>query len=222
MAILREKPNIESNKHVQKRLLEAAEELFCENGFGATSVRDLTTRAGCNVAAVNYYFGSKDNLYEEVFRRQLITITDKRIASIKNLMSRKEPAIVLEELLRVFADSFLEPLLDKSSGRRFIKLMTREIIDPHLPRSLFIEKMIVPTIGTMQQALVKVCPGLETKAINMCIFSLIGQLLHLIRLKEMFDEDEQFGTLMFKFDQVIEHVVEFSAAGIRAASKGKD
>jgi len=55
------------------RLLDASEGLFASRGYAATSVRDITTEAGCNLAAINYHFGSKHNLYREVFRRRLAT-----------------------------------------------------------------------------------------------------------------------------------------------------
>jgi len=60
MSVLQEnKVSSDAKKSVQDRLLDAAEELFCEHGFDGTSVRDLAAAAGCNVASVNYYFGGK-------------------------------------------------------------------------------------------------------------------------------------------------------------------
>ena len=46
------------------RILDAAEELFMQHGFEGTSMRLLTAKAGVNLAAVNYHFGSKDALIE--------------------------------------------------------------------------------------------------------------------------------------------------------------
>lgn len=46
--------------------MNAAIELFAERGFEGTSIRDLATRADVNVAMVNYYFGSKDKLFEAI------------------------------------------------------------------------------------------------------------------------------------------------------------
>ena len=91
MAIPKEKNAVDSTvKGVQDRLLDAAEELFCEGGFEGTSVRDIAASAGCNVAAVNYYFGGKEKLYEEVWRRHLIPMRDARIAGIEKVLSQNE------------------------------------------------------------------------------------------------------------------------------------
>src|SRR5210317_339126 len=50
------------------RLLDEAEELFAQKGYHAVSVREITKAADSNLAAVNYHFGNKQNLYLEVFR----------------------------------------------------------------------------------------------------------------------------------------------------------
>lgn len=63
--------HLETSLDARERLLDAAEKLFCQRGFEGTSVREITAEAGCNVAAVNYYFGSKEKLYEEMFHRRL-------------------------------------------------------------------------------------------------------------------------------------------------------
>src|SRR3954471_14093749 len=67
------------------RILDAAEELFMQHGFEGTSMRLLTAKAGVNLAAVNYHFGSKDALVEAVFRRRLHPINVARVAELDKL-----------------------------------------------------------------------------------------------------------------------------------------
>ena len=100
-----------------ERLIEVAERLFAERGFGATSVRHITAEAGCNLAAVNYHFGGKDQLYEEVFRlRRLEATRAQRVASIRETVAEAGGSPTLEALLRSFATAFLEPFMTTSSG----------------------------------------------------------------------------------------------------------
>ena len=54
----------------KSRILDAAERLFLEHGFEATSLRQLTAAAGVNLAAVNYHFGSKEELFQAVLTRE--------------------------------------------------------------------------------------------------------------------------------------------------------
>ena len=84
------KTDMNFNKSVQDRLLDSAEELFCERGYEGASIRDIAALAECNIASVNYYFGGKQQLYEEVWRRHLIPMRDARITSIEKVMSQTE------------------------------------------------------------------------------------------------------------------------------------
>src|SRR5690606_12136445 len=65
------------------RILDAAEALFMTHGFEATSMRMITGQAGVNLAAVNYHFGSKDALIQEVFRRRLTELNRDRLAALE-------------------------------------------------------------------------------------------------------------------------------------------
>ena len=205
------------SKQVQGRLLDAAEELFCEHGFEGTSIRDITLQAKCNVAAVSYHFGGKENLYKKVFHRHMRTLRDIRIASIDRVMSQGEGEVTLEQLLRAFAMAFIEPLID--SGRRFMKLMIQEILDPHLPKRMFAEEVAIPTLSALGRAMAKVCPDLGQKETVMSIISVIGQLMHAIHLSEMFGAEEDLRLPVSNLTEMVDHIVRFSAAGIQAAVK---
>lgn len=209
------------NKGVQDRLLDAAEELFCDYGFDGTSIRKIAAAAACNIAAVNYYFGGKDKLYIEVWRRHLLLMRDIRIASINKVMSQKEGKPSLEDLLMSYANAFIEPLVDESKGHRFIKLMAREMVDPHLPKSMFLEDMIIPVMTALQQALVKICPGLEESEARLAILSIVGQLIHTVGVKTMFEQTGNVELPKIELAEVVNHIVKFSAAGIRAYTEEK-
>lgn len=204
-------------KSVQDRLLDVAEDLFCEYGFKGTSIRDIASEAGCNIASVNYYFGSKEKLYEEVWRRHLIPMRDVRIASIDKVMSQMGARPNLENLLRSFADTFVGSIVDAGKISQLSKLMAREYIDSHLPTNMFVDDIIMPTISVMRSALLKSCPDLDESKIMPVIFSVIGQLVHLVHVKTMFEHGgDDLSLPVFDSDEIIDHIVKFSAAGIRA------
>jgi len=210
-----------ANKGVQDRLVDAAEELFCEHGFEGTSIRDLAAAAGCNIASVNYYFGGKDKLYIEVWRRRLLLLRNTRIASIDSVMSRSDGVPALEDLLRSYANTFIEPLVDESRKRRFMKLMAREMIDRHLPPNMFVEEMIAPVTTALQRALVKTCPGLEESKVLLVILSIVGQLIHTVGAKTMFEQVDNPKLPKFDLTEAVNHIVKFSAAGIQACAEGE-
>ncbi|HUW18503.1 MAG TPA: CerR family C-terminal domain-containing protein [Sedimentisphaerales bacterium] len=209
------------DKHVRDRLLDAAEELFAMKGFDGTSVRELAAAADCNLASVNYYFGGKDNLYLEVWRRQFNLLRQARIASIERVLAKGDGEIELEDLLRSYATAFIEPLTDEGRSNRLIRLMAREIIDPHLPRDMFLTEMIRPVMTAMRAALAKTCPGLPESTIPLQLICIVGQLMHVGRVKAMFDQAGGAEWPRFDLNEAIEHIVKFSAAGIRAFVEGK-
>jgi AcrR family transcriptional regulator len=200
---------------VQDRLVEAAEELFCKRGFNETSVRDIAAAAGCNIASVNYYFGGKDKLYVEVWRERLTELRDVRLASIAEVMSGDgQPQ--LEELLRSYANSFIEPLVSGGRSERFVNLMAREMVDPHLPRDMFLNEMIVPVVNAFAQALRRICPWLDEGRARLVILSIVGQLMQTVLSKDMFERDDHPTVPKLDLEEMVGHIVRFSAAGIRA------
>src|SRR3546814_10933507 len=65
------------------RILGAAEELFAQHGFSGTSLRQVTSRADVHIAAVNYHFGSKENLVTEVFRRRMDALSAQPLEQLR-------------------------------------------------------------------------------------------------------------------------------------------
>jgi AcrR family transcriptional regulator len=205
-----------SLKDVRNRLLDAAEKLFSERGFADTSVRDITAEANCNVAAVNYHFGSKERLYTDVWRNHLLLLRDNQIASIEKVMSDNQGTPRLEDLLKSFAEAFIGPFVDESRSSRLLKLMVREMLDKHLPQNMFVEEMINPTLDAMQKALLKICPGIDESQTTLIVFSIVGQLIHAVRIRTLFRHNDNLSLPIFDLAEMVDHIIKFSAAGIRS------
>lgn len=107
------------------RIIEAAEVLFAVNGYDGTSLRDITEQAGVNVAAVNYHFGSKENLLADLLDRIISPINEERL---ELLAARADDDI--DSVLRAFLLPDLHAL-EKLAGRhpdlpRFVSRMYSE------------------------------------------------------------------------------------------------
>lgn len=86
------------------RILDAAQELFAEQGFAETSLRSITAKAGVNLAAVNYHFGSKKELIQAVFARFLGPFGKMLEASVDQYEQQNpEGVLTVEEILRFVA-----------------------------------------------------------------------------------------------------------------------
>ncbi len=210
-----ERPLPESGAATRDRLLDAAERLFAARGFRAVSVRAITSRAGCNVASVNYHFGGKENLYREMFRRRLVTLREQRISSLRRAMTEAGGGASLELTLRAFTSAFLEPHLGQSGGRRLMRLFSRELLDPHLKAGTLRREMVEPVRRAVTEAIQSVCPGLNTRSARRCVHSLVAQLVHVVHMRNAPGILGVAGRTDFSFPAVVTHIVRFSAAGIR-------
>ena len=89
-----------AQKDTAKCILDSAEELFSERGFAETSLRNITTKAGVNLAAVNYHFGSKKSLIQAVFARFLTPCSENLAEALEAYKSRQaDDGIELHGLL---------------------------------------------------------------------------------------------------------------------------
>ncbi|AOX99633.1 TetR/AcrR family transcriptional regulator [Jeongeupia sp. USM3] len=113
------------------RILDAAEKLFVEHGFHATSMRLITQAAGVNIAAVNYYFGSKDGLFKAVFERRAEPFSQLMLSHLDEA-ERASPAPGALQIVHAFINAALqmgnEPDL---GGQLFVKLLARTFVEPH-------------------------------------------------------------------------------------------
>ncbi|MGY1409544.1 MULTISPECIES: TetR/AcrR family transcriptional regulator [unclassified Luteimonas] len=106
----------------KERILGAAEELFALHGFSGTSLRQVTSRAAVNIAAVNYHFGSKENLVNEVFRRRMDAMSGQRLDRLR--LALAEHPGELEPILAAFVEPALDLAQDRHGGA-FIRVIAR-------------------------------------------------------------------------------------------------
>jgi AcrR family transcriptional regulator len=153
---------IKPHNETQTRILEAAEELFMQHGFEGTSMRLLTSKAGVNLAAVNYHFGSKDALIEAVFRRRLDAINTERIGELDRL--EKEALgkpLAPQAIVRAFIGASLRMVEDqKGGGRNFARLLGRAYTEPSKPIRLIIGQMYAQPMERYRAAFERALPEL--------------------------------------------------------------
>jgi AcrR family transcriptional regulator len=141
----------------RERILDAAERMFAERGFAATSIRDVTAEAGVNLAAVHYHFGSKDDLVRAVFERVLVPSNAHRLAMMREAELRPGGARV-EDLLRAFILPELQLVSELGErGPAVARLMGRMLSEPTDAVHSLVMEMFSEVggrfIGDLQEAL---------------------------------------------------------------------
>ncbi len=106
------------------RILDTAEVLFAERGFAETSLRNITSKARVNLAAVNYHFGSKKALIQAVFSRYLDPFTLRFHAALDELEAHYDGRVIpLEALLESMAATVLAVPAERNSLKVFMRLL---------------------------------------------------------------------------------------------------
>jgi len=193
----------DSTARTRERLLDAAERLFAERGFAATSVRDITDGAEANLGAVNYYFRSKENLYTEVFARRAGLLRDPIVAAAREAaaVARTDP----HGAFRALGRALLAPHEDRASSLVLLNLFAREIVESCLPSRLFVEEFFVPAIDAISGVVRQVRPDLRDAAVQACAHAFFAQLMHIVK---------GIAVVPTPVDERLEQAVQFTVAGV--------
>ncbi len=202
-------------KSTREKILDTAERLFAEKGFDGVSVREITSRAGCNVASVSYYFGSKKELYLTVFRERLAKRAKKVQASFWNqLRNPTNPSS--EEIIRALARAFLKSPFSERERVLHHKLIAREVSRPSEAFEIFHSEVVAPFFDALLKLLKKHIKDTTSKEEQVLyVLSIIAQVMHFNLSRNMITSvtgkklDDSF------LDRLIEHIVRFSLYGIK-------
>jgi len=209
----------QEHEPTRQRLLDAAEHHFAEHGFDGARVRDITTDAHCNVAAVNYHFGGKQRLYQAMFQRRISALRDHRISSIRKVVEDSGQELTLEQVVSAFTNAFLEPLVDAASGRRVMLLLMRERLDLRLPAGMFVNEMIRPTEEALINALLMACPQLDLQHARLSAFSLVAQLVLVSHMLRELPEQEPGPLGTFSLETLTEHITRFTCGALHSMAR---
>jgi len=203
----------------RQRLIEAATEMFVEHGFDATKVREIVARAGANIAAVNYHFGSKEGLYAAVIQYHAAQVMEK----MGSLSQRADTGSVraAEARLADYVRTFLQRLLMDTPQFIMGKLIAREMIEPTAAFDLIIEKFVEPQFVALN-ALIRaiVGDGLSDETVRRCSLSVVGQCLYYQCARRVVARiDPKFGYRPDDIGRLAEHIVAFSLGGLRHVAR---
>jgi AcrR family transcriptional regulator len=200
----------------RERILDQAEVLFAREGYQAVSIRKITSAARCNLAAVNYHFGNKDNLYLEVFRARWAPRARRVQDSFRRSLSAQD-SLSPRAVVRALAQAFLEGPLTDEERLRHSQLMTREMTQPTAAFEQVAEQVIQPFFKELADKLRSVLPrdqGEEQEMLN--VFSIFGMVLYFnfARVAVSRLTGREYDSA-FKA-RLVEQITEFSLKGLTA------
>jgi AcrR family transcriptional regulator len=203
---------------VREAILTAAEKMFADLGYAGTTLREIADAAHVTQALINYYFGSKFALFEEVYLRRAVEVASERLVNLETLEElwalTGEPTAV-QDIVR----AFLEPSLALRStpeGRNFLRLQSRLHTEPpHLSYRLRSGAYDRSTRGYVQ-LLRRVMPRLSALEAYWRISMMIGTYLYAFsdthRMDELAGRDYDAGDSA----AILEQVTRFLTGGLQA------
>jgi AcrR family transcriptional regulator len=204
---------VSSRKDTKERLLEAAGMLFFRKGYGAVSTRDLAEAAGVNVAAINYHFGGKENLYREALKRCLAEIARRKLEVIESAVAA-EGVPDLGMVIRAYVSSCLGDILASREAERFMNIVSEEMSEDGVATDILFRELVSPINKALKDAMRRARPGLSDEKISLCIASIIGQVFHFIRARGMVKRVMGCGYSREFIDRIVEHITDFSLKGM--------
>jgi len=200
------------------RILDAAERLFVEHGFEATSLRSLTSAAGVNLAAVNYHFGSKEELFQAVLTRRLDPMNQERIdllermereAGTRPLTCEKILFAMLVPALRLARD-------EKRGGKDFLRLVGRAYADPAPFIRHFLSAQYAGMIGRYKEAFGKALPHLSRQELTWRLHFVMGALSYTLAGTDALKLFAEATSTTNNDELLLQRLAPFLVAGLKA------
>ncbi|MCC7420348.1 MAG: CerR family C-terminal domain-containing protein [Planctomycetaceae bacterium] len=202
----------------RQRLLNAAGQTFAEKGFEATTIREICRLADANIAAVNYHFGEKEQLYIEAVKQ---AHCHRGEMPQFDWTDETPPERKLEDFLR----DMMSMMVDDESPSWHIELMMREMARPTAACTELVRSFIGPMFDLLNQIIAEILPvGTPAGVRHLHAFSIVGQCLlyryHRPVGRLLIDEGE-FRSL-WNVDKLTRHITDFSLAALRSAARTSD
>ena len=167
-----------SSAATKQKILDAAEGLFMEHGYEATSLRQITAGAGVNLAAVHYHFGSKEELFQAVLTRRLDPMNQERVALLTRFEGDAAPApLPCEKILTAMFVPALKLARDpERGGTNFLRLLGRAYADPAPFIRQFLSDQYAVMIARFKAAFGRALPQLPKKELSWRLHFVMGAL----------------------------------------------
>lgn len=197
------------------RILDAAEQMFAERGYAATSLRSIMAEAGVNVAAIHYYFRSKESLLEAVVMRRVEPANEERLRGLERYESSVNGgALEVEPILEAFLYPTLRMAADPNQGGyTFVRLLGRLQAESDLVPSLVLSRF-GPVFLRYAAALTRALPELPPSELFLRARLAMGATAQILRdapnLKSLGSDDRP------DWESLLQRVIPFLSAGFRA------
>jgi AcrR family transcriptional regulator len=198
----------------RKKLVEAAGPVFAEHGYHAATVREIAKHAGANIAAVNYHFGDKLNLYTEVLQQ---SVQAAKIEAMHRALDQSGPP---EDILRAVIRARLKSARRDCLPDWHFRIMVHELAQPTPALSRVVNEVSRPLYERMLGLIGKIIglPPNHEKT-RLCAHSVMGQIfIYFLAAPLLVRLWPDLKMTLEQVDRIAEHIADFSLAYLRQFS----
>jgi AcrR family transcriptional regulator len=163
----------------RERIMKAAERLFAERGYDATSIRAIVAKARVNQAAINYHFDGKDGLYREVLRTAFRALTEQQLEHADEMKAMSREAALVEFIRRQ-----LRPLLGRDEYSRHMRILNWETVRPTAVFRKLLSEEAAPFMGLAVELVRRFQPEADQRTLVAAAVWLLGQCSVFLRNRE--------------------------------------
>ncbi len=210
------------NIDTRERILDAAERLFMAHGYEGTSMRQITGDAAVNLAAVNYHFGSKESLMQEVFRRRLDWLNEERMRVLNEMeQAAGDNPLKPSQIVDGFFGTLLRMADDKERGGvTFLRLLCRTLTEPSEFIRTFLADEYAGVMERYKAALFKALPDVPKAEIVWRFHFMLGATSYAIAgtdaLRVVTDWQIEASDTVDRTDRLVPRLMSFLLGGLRA------
>ena len=194
----------------QTKILDAAETLFMDSGFTATSFRAIARNAGVNLAAAHYHFGSKEGLFAATLHRRVAPLTANRLKALADLEARTESPTAREIL-----NAYLRPLASLDPDSPLPRLIARLYGEPHSISDPIVRQEFGETAGLFLKAVIRAFPDVPEDIMTWRFHFVIGSMIHLLS----FDSPPIVVSAEPEPLEGLESLIDFAVSGLEAPTR---
>ena len=203
------------------RILDAAERLFMAHGYDGTSMRQITGEAGVNLAAVNYHFGSKEALIQEVFRRRLNWLNEERMRALDELEATADgQPLKPSQIVDAFFGTMIRMAEDEERGGViFLRLLGRTLTEPSDFIRAFLAHEYKTVVERYKEALFRSLPNVPKAEIVWRFHFMLGATSYAIAgtdaLRLVTDWGIEAEDSEDRLDRLLPRLISFLIGGLR-------
>ncbi len=201
--------NNASSQETRRKLIEAAGNVFARRGLHAATLREITELAGVNTASVNYHFSDKFELYAAVVRHAV---------SLTPGMTTPEPGQGSpRDRLQAFITQAILDCHDPTRPAWRATLLSHELNQPTAAMEAIMDELIWPRVHFLRGLIRDILgPDFSKEEVARGAFSVIAQITHYLYNAGLLRRVEPSMVQRENAEQLADHIVEFSLAGLRA------